>query len=266
MLKSPYAVAAAVLLSGYLYPVYANTIIADQNAFIYSSTPNGTPSAAAQLEVAARGTAYNRKIYLGFDLSSLPELEASEGFSGSSLNLTLKASPLIGAAPGSSTYTLSLELYAIVDGSGSFSASGITWNNAPKNNTTSNGGFLTSGVISLGIANVTINPNAGTVLQNTTVKWSGQAIDNLLNWSAGSLGDFYGTGAGSADRITLMIGSNGAESYVGLNFYSLASAGANDLYKPTLAYEVIPEPGSMALLIFAGGVVGLGLRWRGARD
>ena len=264
MSKSLYAVAAAVLLPGYLFPANAATIIANQNAFVYSQTPNSTPSTANQLEVAARGTVYNRKTYLGFDLTSLPELEGGERFDGSSLNLTLKGTPLIGSAPSSSTYTLSLELYAIVDGSGAFSASGITWNNAPKNNTSSNGGFITSGVVSLGIANITINNAAGTTLQNATVTWSGTAIDNLLNWSAGSLGDFYGTGKSNANQITLMIGSNGTESYVGLNFYSLAAAGGNDSYKPALNYHVVPEPGSVVLLL-AGAVVGVGLRGRRTR-
>lgn len=177
----------------------------------------------------------NEKTYMKFDVSSL--LGSGENFSTSSLSMTM-------SRPGNASTTAALTIHGIVDNLDSWTEGDITWNNAPKNDTTSRSALLGNTVV-LGTATIP----AGTP-QETVITFSDTGLTDYLNWTAGVIADPYGNGA-SADTITTIIvtGSNGALGA----FYSKEGSGTR---LPQLTVTAVPEPGTYALV---AGFVTFGL-------
>lgn len=216
------------------------------DAYVKDGTSaNSNTGSASDLGVSARGTSSDRKIYLGFDLSST----SLTTFSGSSLSLTLNTTPLIGPANG----TVSINIYGITDNTALFTESAITWNTSltgQKNDGTVNG-FSSTGTVLLGTISI---DSTSLTLANTTVSLSSTALADYLNWAVGNSGDFYGTGATQANgkQITLMIGMATTSFLPGFDFYSKEGAGATSSYIPQL--NLVPEPSSWALLLLGSFV------------
>lgn len=222
------------------------TLDALGDAYVKDGASAGSNTGSSTvLEVAARGTGNDRKIYLSFDVSTLPY----SSYSGSSLSLTL--SSLLGTADGN----VSISFYAITDSTPTFDQSTITWNNAPKNITDNFIEFSDVGTTELGSVNI---DTTSSTINGTVVTLQGAAFDTFLDWATGNLGDYYGTGATSATdgKITIMISMTAISTPYepGFRFYS--SEGATvDFAGPQLT--AIPEPSasSYGLVALALGLV-----------
>lgn len=139
--------------------------------------------------------ANNEKTYLAFDLSGL--LGSGQSISSSSFSLTL-------SRLGSATTAGTLTVYGITDNADTWTEGGITWSNAPKNDTFSGSGVLGNTVV-LGTA--TIPAGAG---QDTQITFSASGLTEYLNWIAGANSNPYGNGA-SADATATLIVTGGNE-------------------------------------------------------
>lgn len=213
----------------------------EMDAYIRNGAADTNFGAATSVDVSTRGGSFWRKIYLSYDLTG--QLDPGEFFTSTGLTLTADGLP----APDDLTTIYTLSLYGIIDNTDSWTELGITWNNAPKNDTASRGGFESAGVIVLG--QVTIDPQA--VVEGYQIEWDQAALDDYVNWGMGVLGDFYGNGQTSADNgtLTFMIGSDvDGNSYPLLSFYS-KEATTSGAIAPQLAFNVVPEPGSLLLLL-----------------
>ena len=205
VLGSPQSARATITLSS----------VADATASEPSATSNfGT---ATTLDVKYQSANTNdRKSYIRFSLSSV-----TQTIDAASVTFTLPS-----GTGGARTYTL----YGLKDNAtgNSWSETGITWNNAPANDT-ADGGTFTSDALLLS----TVAFGAGGV---TTVTFTDVAIKNFLN-------------ADTDDLVTFMLYRTNSNTTVdSFNSREAASGG------PLLALEV-PEP---AALSFAGvGAVGL---------
>ncbi|AHF94341.1 hypothetical protein OPIT5_12720 [Opitutaceae bacterium TAV5] len=252
------ALLVAAFTSAPLLAADPQTLVASQDTFIHGGNQTTNYGNSTSLALAGRGVSNARKIYLGFDLSGIDSSVAFDASSTFSLTLT-NSSFLIGNANGSVT----INVYGTTDNTAPFSEASVTWNNAPKNNTSNSTGFWTTGVTLLG--SITIDSTS--VSGNTTVTLSGLGLSNYLNWAIGNSGDLYGTGATQANskKITLMLAVDaayGGTDYPGFNFHS-SEAGVADALKPTLTLSTseIPEPATIAIIAGVAVLVA-GAFWR----
>lgn len=212
----------------------AATISSTEGSFVKSGSGADTNyDSTNNLQVAARGTNSDRKIYLKFDLNGL--LGNAEQFANTSFGLTTVAGSNSNVLLGNATGAFDLTVYGITDNNDSWTDDSVTWNNAPKNDTGSRSGVLSSGTTSLGSFTV----DSSTVTGNQQFSISGSALDTFLN-------DSY---ANDTDGIvTLIITSEGATSDPGLRFWRSDDTSLDTQY-PRISYEVnpIPEPASLGL-------------------
>jgi len=182
-----------------------------------------------------------QKIYIKANAGSI--LGSGEVFSNAALNLILHV-----ATPGAAT----LSIYGIVDNADAWTESGIdgiTWENAPKNNTSSGSGVL-SGTFLLGTVDV-----ASGVALGSTISFSSAALSEYLNWTAGKIDDPYGNGASSDTFATFIITSSSGANFT---FRTKEYSGtAND---PYLSYTVIPEPATVGLFAISSAALLLARR------
>lgn len=208
-----------------------------------AATVQGTSGSSATWQLAARDTDFNRKVYLGFDLTGA--LPVNNAFANATLSLT--SSALLGTA-GSYT-TVSFNVYGIT-GTTAWSESTITWNNAPYNNTGSAIALNASGTVLLGSFTVTLSSVAN--VTHTFTGTSG-ALTTYLNWSAGLLGDHYGTGVTSLNTPSLVLTSTTGPdmNLPGVTFHS--SEAATSAYRPAVTFTAaaIPEPATAAIIAAA---------------
>jgi len=184
-----------------------------------ASEPNATSNfgTATTLEVKNQSATTNeRKSYIRFSLSSV-----TQTIDAASVTFTLPS-----GTGGARTYTL----YGLKDNAtgNSWSETGITWNNAPANDTADGGTFTSDALLLSSVAF-----GAGGV---TTVTFTDVAIKNFLN-------------ADTDDLVTFMLYRTNSNATVDtFNSREAASGG------PLLSIEV-PEPSTLS---FAGlGAVGL---------
>ncbi|RRJ94853.1 DNRLRE domain-containing protein [Opitutaceae bacterium TAV4] len=245
------ALLAASFVPATLSAVTLPLLVASQDTYIHGGNKDTSYGNSTSMELAGRGVANARKIYLGFDLSGI-DTSALSFDASSSLSLTLTSSSyLIGTANGS----VSINVYGITDNTALFNESTVTWTNAPKNNTSNSTEFHVTNVALLG----TITIDSASVSGGTSVTLSGLGLSNYLNWAVGNSGDFYGTGKtqANAKKITLMLAVDSAyagTSYPGFKFNS-SEASVADALKPrlNLTLNPVPEPATVALV--AGLVV-----------
>ncbi|MDF3055801.1 MAG: hypothetical protein K0R17_16 [Rariglobus sp.] len=244
-----------------LASAHAATLLVVQDNQIQSGTTNavtvqGTSGSATTWQLAARDTDFNRKVYLGLNLTGA--LQPNQEFANATLSLT--SSALLGSA-GAFT-TVSFNVYGIT-GSTSWSESTITWNNAPYNSTSSAIALNSSGTVLLGSFSVTLSSVA-----NTTHTFTGTsgALTTYLNWAAGRLGNHYGTGVTSLNTPSLVLTSTTGPNMnlPGVVFHS--SEAATSAYLPSITFSAaaIPEPANVALLA-AAATLGLTLAARRSR-
>jgi hypothetical protein len=170
------------------------------------------------------------KIYLEANAGGI--LASGEIFSNAAL--TLKSAL---DESGSST----VSLYGIVDNGDAWTESGITWNNAPKNDTASGDGVL-SGTVLL----ATLDMNNSVV--GTDYTFADARISEYLNWTAGAISDPYGNGA-SGDQLATFILVSSTQGVL----YRFTSS-ENTLYgnpNPSVSYDVIPEPATLGMLMIS---------------
>lgn len=229
----------------------AATLSVVQDNYVQNGSPDAvlaSNGAGTTFVVAARDSLYNRKAYLGFDLTGV--LQSNQEFENATLSLT--SSALVGAA-GSFT-DVSFNVYGIT-GATAWSESTITWNNAPYNNTSSAIALNSSGTVLLGSFSVTLST---AVNQTHTLTAISGSLATYLNWAVGLLGDHYGTGVTSLDTPSLVLtSSTGPNSNLpGITFHS--SEATNAAYQPTIIFDTvaIPEPATAA---FLSAVSALGL-------
>ena len=186
----------------------------------------GTGSFA--LQVAARGGSNDRKAYLKLDIGSL--LKEGQQFDGARLEMTFYQ--LIGGATGDQSFTV----YGIVDDNDVWMRSTVTWNNAPKNITTSSLQISPDGTTALGSFVV----HTDSALNLDKIEFSGPELDDFLNWGVGWKGDFYDSGVLSKGALTLIIAASPgtASSDAGVSFYG-SSAGTSGT-RPVLMYNAVP--------------------------
>lgn len=201
--------------------------------------PDSNYGSATELFVRAEGpnplSTNNEKAYIAFDLSG--QLGSGEIFDNTSLSLTM-------SRPGNSTTDVTLTIHGIVDNQDSWTESGITWNNAPKNDTSSRSALLSNTVV-LGTYTIT----AGTAAE-TVISFANTDLTSYLNWTAGAVSDPYGNGASTDTIATIIVtGNNGALGA----FYSKNGSGTR---LPKLDVTAVPEPSTYALM---AGFVTLGL-------
>jgi hypothetical protein len=208
------------------------------DAFVRNGAPN-TSHNSNELELAARGIAFSRKVYLAFDLAQA--IPSGSRFSEASLQFrfSTSGSPLIGTATGPVT----VRLYAIADNEDGWVEGEITWNNAPKNLANSNSGFIADGVVLLAestLNSASVDPAAG-------LTFASAELTEFLNWAIGLRGNRYGTGlVGDPDaRITLMLSSTGE---VGDPGFRLASRETGTTSSPKLRYSIEAGPPAEAQL------------------
>jgi hypothetical protein len=179
------------------------------------------------------------KAYLKVDTSSI--LSAGNIFSNAALTLTAQSLNANG--------TTTLSLYGIIDNNDSWTENAVTWNNAPKNDTTSGSGVLSGTAL---LATITINPGTFTSLSKWT--FSDSRISEYLNWTEGAIADPYGNGSSSDHLATFIIAASGADANNRLyQFYSRDDSGMTT--KPFISYQVIPEPTTIGMFGVAGFIV-----------
>ncbi|RRJ94937.1 DNRLRE domain-containing protein [Opitutaceae bacterium TAV4] len=232
----------------------AATLVANQDAHIQSGTSadsNFNP-ATNNLQIGARGIDFNRKAYLGFNISGL--IPAGQKIDAATLKLTFAT-----FSPGTSTDSVTFNVYGIIDNNDTWDQTTLTWNNAPKNDATTAGGVLVTGTTFLG--EVTFTPSA--TATNTIITFSSANLASYLNWAAGLSGNAYGNGVTSDTdkKVTLILTSVSASSAPAVSFYSLEGTGLA-ARKPQLDVTFvsqIPEPSTCALgaglLIFTAVVI-----------
>ncbi|MDR1279363.1 MAG: DNRLRE domain-containing protein [Opitutaceae bacterium] len=219
----------------------AATLVANQDAHVQggSSADSNFNPATNNLQVGARGIDYNRKAWLGFNLSGL--IPAGQKIDAATLRLTFAT-----FAPNTSTESVTLNVYGIIDTNDTWDQTTLTWNNAPKNDTTSAGGVLATGTTFLG--EVTFTPSSTPA--NTTITFSSANLASYLNWAAGLSGDAYGNGITTdTDKTVTLILTSISSSAPAVTFYSLEGTGMAER-KPQLDVTFvsqIPEPSTCAL-------------------
>ncbi|MBC2603422.1 DNRLRE domain-containing protein [Puniceicoccus vermicola] len=223
-------------LSLLLSPTYADTISSSQGSFVKSGdNADINYDSINQLQIAARGANNDRKIYLKFNLNGL--LGSGEEFANTSFGLTTIAGNNSDVLLGGATGNIDFSVYGITDNDDDWSESTVTWNNAPKNDTGSRTGVISSGTVDLGSFTI----DSSTVTGDQPFSISGEVLDTFLN-------DSY---ANDTDGIvTLIITSNGSTGDPGIRFWRSDDTELDTQY-PRISYDVnpIPEPSTSGLLM-----------------
>lgn len=187
--------------------------------------------AVDQLWVRDSASADNRlKTYLEMDVGSV--LGVGEQFSGVTVGLKSVLSQTSGTT---------FSLYGIVDNSDAWTETTVTWNNAPRNNTTS-GSAMLAGASLL----ATLNVSAGAFISGVVYTFADDRITEYLNWTAGVVADPYGNGVSADTKATFVIVSSAAEQVFRFASAENISYGAPE---PIVEYTaVIPEPATLGLV------------------
>lgn len=176
-----------------------------------------------------------RKGYLRFDISSI-----TDSIESIRLDLTIS-----GVFPPTSAPAPAFTVYGLNDGHAgeAWAESGITWNNAPGNDTAS-----TNGV------------GAGTTLLGTfgTVGLGGATAGDLVSFSSLALLNF--ALSDTNNLLTLIIVREDVDS----SNENFASNNQGLLAAPTLEIQTVPEPGTW-LMLTTGGLALAGRAWRRRR-
>lgn len=236
-----------------LPPIDAGTLTAVRDNHVQDGVANsdnvqGNAGSDPTMFIAVRATPYNRKAYVGFDVTSA--LQPGESFADATLTLTTAG--LLGTAQSYTTLTFNVHG---LTGDLSWDESTITWNNAPYNDTANARNLVSSGSVLLGTftVNVASATNASHVFGGDS-----DVLDTYLNWSAGLLGDHYGTGVTSLAAPTIVITAADAVApdRPGISIYT--SEAANASFAPVISFSTatIPEPASAGVL---AGVAALGV-------
>lgn len=173
-------------------PVKSEALAITNDAYVrggqYTNNNNGSSSA---LRVRNSNSADARyKSYLEVDLGSA--FNAGKVFTNAAIRVTASNTALTNAP-------VTLNIYGITDNNDTWAESTVTWNNAPKNTTNGNG-VISGGTVLLGT--VIVGNNA--FISNSVWTFSGSAMDQYLNWTAGAIADPYGNGT-SADKVATFI-------------------------------------------------------------
>ena len=226
---------AALLVAGTAFTTTASaqTIIASADSYIDSGAQSTNFGSDSQLFLrggsVAGGTV--EKLYYQFDVGGI--LAAGEVFDGVELSITTNGSQ--GSSPSGFDWTL----HGITDNNDSWTESTITWNNAPKNDTSG------TGVVSTGTATLTNFTFAPVPAGSDTYTISGAGLDEYVNWKAGAIADPYGNGAATDTVATLIVTSN--SNLLG----RILSLEGTSLNEPQLSYTVVPEPSAFGALVGA---------------
>lgn len=203
---------------------------------------NTVYSSAVSVQVAARGGNSDRKGWMKWEIGD--QLEEGQRFNNAQIQLTFNQ--LIGAASGDVTFSV----YGIVDSDDNWQRSSLTWNNAPKNVTTSSLQVSSIGTVNLGSFTI----NTSTIVRDNKIIFSSSALDDYINWGSGMLGDFYETGVTSKDGLTFIIaaapGTLGTAA--GAEFYSSTATGGDGHRPAEIIMNVIPEPATLSLFVVSG--------------
>ena len=268
--KSIFALSTLVVTAlGIAGASYASpiSILASKDAYIRSSANsnlNYGADANLQVKFAANNTnsvSNNRKSWIGFNLG------ATDPTTITSATLALTVGDSIGANDNNLAYTI--HVYGLVDGTrdnwvegtGTTAApttppnslAGITWNNAPANNTASSSLLDPTGSIDLGT--FVLNGHGGPT--GTVINFSSAALLNLINT------DTNGTVSIALTRDT--IETTGNTDTVVQTFASREHGGG--LAGPTLLLNstTVPEASALVLIAPALGLMGMVMAARKSR-
>lgn len=204
-------------------PVKSEVIQIEKDAYVrggqYGGSNNGLSSALRVRNSTSSDARY--KSWLEAGLGSA--LNDGEVFTNAVLTFTARNTALTNAP-------VTLNIYGITDNNDSWEESMVTWTNAPKN--TTNGNEVVSGGTVL-LGTVIVGNNA--FISNSVWTFSGSAMDQYLNWTAGAIADPYGNGS-SADKAAtfILVSSTTGPCF---DFYSSEdAAGAG----PELGYSTAP--------------------------
>lgn len=169
------------------------SLLSDADAYVRGGTFAGQNFGAdadlqSKFALVTDGAFFHRKDYLRFNLTP-----ATGGILSSSLALTVSDASI--GTVGNATQVYTFHVYGLTDGAGDNWAegtgttaapttTGITWNNAPANDTAS-GNLLTGLATSLGIFTLT-----GRGTQGQTINFSNPALTTFLNADTNNLATF----------------------------------------------------------------------------
>lgn len=207
----------------------AATLAVDADAYIRSGTSADTNfGSETSLILRGDGPSDSFKAYFSADFGS--ELSVGESFSSSSFSVTTNS-----LSQGAAT---TLVLYGIVDNADSWTEGAITWNNAPKNDTSSGQSVLATGTVELATLSIPA------LASSTTYTLSDARIDDYLNWTVGNIAGSYGFGASSDNIATFILTSTG-----GGNMVRLLSSQGSGISNPSINYTAVPEPSQFGAAI-----------------
>ncbi|AKJ65630.1 glycosyl hydrolase [Kiritimatiella glycovorans] len=200
----------------------ADVVVASADAMIDGGGPDTNFGSDDQLYLRGGGGVSTEKLYYQFDVEGI--LGSGEVFDGVEFSITTHPTQ-----PANTT-GFNWTLHGITDNNDSWTENGITWANAPKNDT-SGTGVDSTGTTTL--ANFTFDPvPAGT----DTYTISGAGLDEYLNWKAGAIADPYGNGAADNTVATIIVTAN--NGFLG-RILSLEGTGLQTR-KPQLSFDVVP--------------------------
>ncbi|AKJ65627.1 DNRLRE domain-containing protein [Kiritimatiella glycovorans] len=213
----------------------ADVLFASADAMIDGGDTDTNFGAATQLFLRGGGGANTEKLYYQFDVEGI--LGSGEVFDGVEFSIATHPNQPVNATGFNWT------LHGITDNNDSWTESGITWDNAPKNDTSG------TGVVSGGTTNLANFTFASVPAGTATYTISGAGLDEYLNWKAGAIADPYGNGAADNTVATIIVTAN--NSSLG-RILSKEGTGVND---PQLSYTVIPEPATIGLFSVCAGLL-----------
>jgi len=222
------------------------TVITSADARIDGGSPTsnfGSSSGPDELFVRDGGGNANNheKSYLQFDVGGV--LAAGESFDNASFVLSTRPNQSV------SSLDITITIWGIVDNNDSWTETGITWNNAPANDTTSGSDVLDNASFdTVELATLTAN-----LQPDTSYSFTDARLTEYLNWTAGAIADPYGNGASSDTVATIIVTSTGGNQALG-RFWAREDTGVS---QPRLDLAVIPEPATAGLAL--GGIALLGL-------
>lgn len=199
-----------------------NAIVSD--TFIrgaeHASENYGTNAAmSVRNNISALGFA--RKIYIKVDVKSL--LGPGEVFADAALNLVFHS--------GTSGVDDTFQIYGITDNADTWDEGTITWNEAPKNDTTSGDGVLSGATL---LATVSSENTAA----KSVLSFSSDKLTGYLNWTAGKAASEHGSGEAADTFATFIIVSSSTSA-----MHSFASKDGKDFAgHPYLSYTITPQP------------------------
>jgi len=220
-----------------LVPAQGAVILAPQSdAYVLRQDPNANFGLDPELLVKNAAPAppsgdFDRKAYLRFDTSPLGGLVAQ----GSVLSLHVIAG--IGELGNITGQSIQFSVFALNDGDAgeSWGEAGITWNNAPGNDTRSGDGLLSNTTL---LGSVSL---IGTAV-GEEVRFSSAALDAFVNQD-------------TDDRITLIVVRNFFDPAGNGYYHAFGSREAEAALRPSLSVTAVPEPSG--LVSAALGLAGL---------